>query len=406
MSRVLAQLLGADEAQLRLHIKQLERAAGLPNADIRLGVDIKSQVNRKIAQLGLDPFDTTGPELFKSLQQKIVGDEEIIRQQLHVPLDALGTVVASAVQTFLQKQHLEVFAIKPVALRKLMKLSKPKATMKQLGYRSMDSMLKHEPMAHLLAATLIIETKEWHAARLQKYSTLKPSDFEVRKLQFIVPTEKQWPKLAQKFTSTRKTNILSLQEAGAVVILPIDESIPATALTSTILALEAANDIRAVGAFLKLHQVQPDFGAVVTQSCRGELGLEGIVPGQALSWHDIHWFFANTHTGGLPDTFEPHVQADDMKRTNHAEVLSSLHQSLSFWHDTHPLAFIHGKDVVSLNIFDVSVGVCNAFDYTERLVHNMRLALHRELISRYLNQDTFRDSVGDSIEQRLTPQTA
>lgn len=406
MSRVLAQLLGADEAQLRLHIQQLERAAGLPNADIRLGVDIKSRVNRKITQLGLDPFDTTGPELFRTLQQKIVADEQTIRQQLHIPLDAVGAVVASAVQQFLQKQHIEVFAIKPVALRKLMKQCKPKATMKQLGYRSMDSMLKHEPMPQLLAATLIVETKEWHVARLDKYATLKPSDFEVRKLQFVVPAEKQWPKLAQKFTSQHKANVIALSEAGSVVMLPIEQLIPATALTSTILALESANEIRAVGAFLKLHQVQPDFGAVVKQSCRGELGIEGIVPGQSLSWHDIHWFFANTHTNGLPDTFEPHVQAEDMKRTDHAEVLSGLHKSLSFWQDTHPLAFMSGKDVVSLNIFDVSVGVCNTFNYTERLLHNMRLALHRELIGRYLNQDTFRDSVVNAVERRLAPELA
>jgi len=406
MSRVLAQLLGADVAQLRLHIQQLERAAGLPNADIRLSVDIKNRVNRKIAELGLDPFDTTGPELFRSLQQKIVNDEQMIRQQLHIPAEAVGAVVAAAVQKFLQKQQIEIFAIKPVALRKLMKQCKPKATMKQLGYRSMDSMLKHEPMPQLLAATLIVESKEWHATRLDKYASLKPSDFEVRKLQFIVPAEKHWPELAHKFTVAHKTNVIPLPELGVVVMLPIEQALPAVALTSAILALESANEIRAVGAFLKLHQVQPDFGTVVTQACRGELGLDGIVPGQALSWHDIHWFFANTHKSGLPDTFEPHVQADDMSRTDHTEVLASLHDSLSFWQDTHPLAFIHGRDVVSLNVFDVSVSVCNAFDYTERLVHNMRLALHRELIGNYLNQETFKDSVGDAVERRLAPQLA
>jgi hypothetical protein len=404
MSRVLAQLLGADEAQLRLHIQQLERAAGLPKADIRLGLAIKARVSHKLAQLGLDPFDTTGPELFRSLQQKIVEDEQMVRQQLHIPNNAVGAVVSSAVQKFLQKQHIEVFAIKHVALRKIMKQCKPKATMKQLGYRSMDSMLKHEPMPQLLAATLIVETKEWHAARLEKYSSLSPCDFEVRKMQFIVPAEKHWPKLSQKFTSERKTNVVGLPEAGSVVLLPIDRVLPAVALTTAMLALEAGNEIRAVGAFLKLHQVQPDFGGIVAQSCRGELGLDGIVPGQALSWHDIHWFFANTHTNGLPDAFEPHVQSEDMKRTDHTEVLAELHDSLAFWRDTHPLAFIHGKDVVSLNVFDVSVSVCNAFDYSERLVHNMRLALHRELIGGYLNQNTFRDSVGDAIERRLAPQ--
>ena len=96
MSRVLAQLLGADEAQLRLHIQQLERAAGLPNADIRLSVDIKNRVNRKIAELGLDPFDTTGPELFRSLQQKIVNDEQMIRQQLHPHLEIMLSLMLPA----------------------------------------------------------------------------------------------------------------------------------------------------------------------------------------------------------------------------------------------------------------------------------------------------------------------
>lgn len=406
MSRVLAQLLGADEAQLRLHVQQLERAAGLPKADIRLGVDIRNGAKRKMAQLGLDPFDTTGPELFKALEQKVVDDERVIRDQLRIPIDAVGAVVAKGIQHFLEKEHIEVFAIKAVALRKILRQSKPKATMKQLGYRSMESMLKHEPMPQLLAATLIVESKEWHAARLQKYSALRPSDFEVRKLQFIVPTEKHWPKLAESYTAARKSSVISVAETGSVVLLPIGQSLPAVTLTTALLALEASNEIRATSAFLKLHQVQPDFGAIVTQTCKGEIGVDGVVPGQALSWHDIHWFFAHSEADTLPEVFGPHVQPEDMRHTNHAEVLTKLHDTLGFWLDTHSLAFVSGKDVVSFNVFDVSVGACNAFDYTDRLLHNMRRALHRELIGRYLNQASFRDSVGDAIEQRLAPQLA
>ncbi|MGB4967242.1 MAG: hypothetical protein WBO35_03510, partial [Candidatus Saccharimonadales bacterium] len=121
MSRVLSQLLGADEAALALRLRTLERAAGNPRADIRLVSDVATATRQKLQALGLDPADTTGHELYNSLQLKLYKDEVELRKQLGVE-SASQQAVIEAVQRKLseQKKHSKVFVLKQTALKRVL----------------------------------------------------------------------------------------------------------------------------------------------------------------------------------------------------------------------------------------------------------------------------------------------
>src|SRR6185369_14848313 len=84
MTRFLSEALGAVEPVFSRSIQQLEHAAGLPGTDIRLTADIIQKTRTKIADLGLDPDDTTGQELYGALQERLAKDEQTVRSVLGV----------------------------------------------------------------------------------------------------------------------------------------------------------------------------------------------------------------------------------------------------------------------------------------------------------------------------------
>lgn len=403
MSRVLAELLGVNEPSFRLRLQQWERAAGHPSADIRLAADIALETKHKLRLLELDPHNTTGAELYAALRLRLLADEHRVRQALQLPPNAPPEAVMRAVVTYAEQyaKTVEVFALKPAHLRKIIKTLAPKATMKALGYRSMDSMFKHEPILQLLAATYIAESADWHAQRLKAYTTLRPSDFETRPMQYLMPAGKKWPQLGERFVTTRRHTMLAFAEMGGVTVLPLTRDLPGLAIASLGLCLQAVNDIRSVGAYLKLQQVRADFGSLVARSVRGELAFEGILPGEALPWKSAHWLYGRGHAEYPADVFEPHMHASDLTWHAMEGALAQIHPALAFWQNSHILGLLDGHDTVSLNVLDVALSVCNGLAYGEHLVHHLRQAMRHELHARYLRETPlhtlFAERLGDQL---------
>ncbi len=408
MARVLAELLGATEPGFRQQLARLERAAGMPSADIHLMVQVVNETRSKIRELGLDPRDTTGPELYQALQSRLRDDEARVRESLGVLTVGAPTEVLEAAKRKLDKVelHKQAFVLKQTAMRTLLKKLQPKATMKALGYRSMDSMLKHEPVPQLFAATLLVEPPEWHRKRLDAYKKLTPRSFETRAVSVYVPTAKQWPKLAAQHIAVTKHNIITLSELGAVVVLPIEEDLPGLAITTMLLSIDAFNDIRARSSFLKLQQVRPDFGDIFFQAMLREPVTEADLAGQQLPWRVVQWFYGRGHSEYHPEVFEPHVQPEDLRWYDGESVLAEMHPALEFWQGSQLLALLDNGQPVSMNMLDVSLALCNGLEYPSRVVHHMQANLGRELFARYLHQDNLQTLLLGKLDRQLAPEIA
>ena len=128
---------------------------------------VVNETRSKTVNSGLDPQDTTAQN-FRCATQRLRDDECYhVRSFLGVLTVASPTDVLRAVKDHLEKAKLtsDSFVVKAVSYAPaLLKTLEPKTTMKKLGYRSMDSMLKHEPLVQLLAATLLSESQEWQFA--------------------------------------------------------------------------------------------------------------------------------------------------------------------------------------------------------------------------------------------------
>lgn len=406
MSRVLAEILGAEEPAFRLGLRRLEETTGLPAHDIRLTVKIEREVREKMRALGLDPAATTAEELYQALGERLKNDEAAVRSALKLTAESSVDDLLRAVQAFLGNETAgkEVFSIKPTVMRVLLKKLKPKATMKALGYRSMDSMFKHESVLQLRIATELVENEAWQHARLEAYKKLQSKDFELRNVTFEVPTTKKWPKLAEAYTESHRHNLIVAAEVGGVMLLPLTRDFDALALLTLVLGFQAFEQVRARSALLKLHQVELNFGDVLYASCHHEPMTDFVMNGHQVSWESVHWFYGSGAAPYHSEVFEPHVSPEDMAHHDYATSLAKLEEALAFWQGSHFLALFDRGEVVSLNILDVALGVCNGLAYGERIVHYMRQALGRELFARYLRHDTYHDALQESLSAQLAPE--
>lgn len=403
MTRFLSEALGAQEPAFSQGIQQLEHAAGRPSADIRLTTEVLQSMRRKVVELGLDPTDTTGPELYRALQERLRNDDATVRSVLAIPEDAAAAAIVQGVQKFVDKHDAprKVFSLKSSAAKRLLKKKMPKNAMKRLGYRSADSMLKHETVAAIYAAALIAEPNVWHKAFKEQYAKLTPSDFEMRDISIVYPFTKRWQALGEDYVANVKHNMLSFPEIGAIVLLPVPQPVDGLAITTLLLVLEEMNGLRSHSSYAKLQQVKPDFGKRLQQSSVAEPYTTATLAGQPVPWRMIQRYYARFVDAYHPEVFEPHVQPEDLQWHASEAVVAQLEPSLAFWRDTQCLGVLHEGQIVSCNILDVALGFCNHLSFADRIVHFVRDNLWHELMMRYLNQENLERAVHQQLLKEL-----
>lgn len=384
----------------------MEQAAGAPSTDIRLTSDVIRQVKAKIGELGLDPDDTTGPELYEVLQHRLAHDEALVRYRLGISVDAPAKTIVARVHQFLEKLEGPkiCFAIKTSVVKKMLKAKPPKTTMKRLGYRSADSMLKHEPMAQLFAAAALYESNVWHKNFFGQYAKLQPSDFEVRKISLLAPKSAKWQQVARDFAATKRHTMMGFRELGTVVLLAADKQLDGIAITTLLLAIEEMNTIRVYSSFVKLQQVKPAFGRIVQQASQGELLTSARLAGQPVPWRMIQRYYSTFQESYRAELFEPHVQPEDLSWQQGEKTLAALEPTLEFWKGTTMLALMHQDEPVSMNLFDVALNHANHLSFPDRVVHFFRDNLWHELMARYLHQENLEAAVGKQLSNELLEQ--
>ncbi|HSW37283.1 MAG TPA: hypothetical protein VLG37_02845 [Candidatus Saccharimonadales bacterium] len=410
MTRLLSELLGAREPNFRLDIQKLEAVNGHPSADIRLSNEVLQATKAKLAALGLDPKDTTAHELYGVLLERVKSDdtklEKALRTRAATYVSAEGDVIAGIVHALKEASiPKSCFALKTAVLKSLLKKQPPKRAMRQIGYRSLDSMLKHEPAINLLAAAWLSESAAWRRNLLDQYKKLKASDFEPRQIQIVTPDSKHWQALAQSVVSREHHNILSFKELGAIIILPLPAERPAALTTVTLtLALHALNEIRASSTFLKLCQVRNDFGTIVQTVVTAEPLLNTNLLDQPVPWQLIQSYYARLSQRFREELFEPHIELQDFSWAAVEETLSQIEPSLEFWHHTGHLSWLHRSQPVSFNIIDAALNYCNKLPFEKRIVHYFRHSLWHELMLRYLKHETVEQAVAAELQPELAEQ--
>ncbi len=408
MTRVLSELLGATEPTFHHVLSRLEAVSGHSNTDIRLSTEIERVTKHKLKELGLDPKDTTGAELYASLQLKVEADDKRLvaeLQEKYGPDQDINISVAKALKALPVSQS--CFALQSTAAKRLLHNLPPKHTMKALNYRSFESMVRHEQIESVFAAAWLLESASWRKELLDSYKKLKASDFEIRQIAFISPNSKHWRELASQVVAQRKHNIVGLKEFGAIILLPLpDNKPPGATLATFLLALHEMNEVRASTTFLKLCQVKPEFGKLVQTVVADEPTLDAGILDQTVPWQIVQRYYSRFTNRFRADLFEPHVQRDDLSWHSVERALSHVEPSLEFWHHTTSLGYLDDHRPVSLNIIDASLNYCNQLPYANRIVHYLRSSLWHELMIRYMKHENVEQAVLGNLESQLVEEPA
>lgn len=402
MTRTLSDILGTEEHLFHQGLRKLEQASGHDSADVRLTADVLQATQRKLRELGLDPRDTTGHELYASLRQRLQQDDERLQAALQEAANSTDIIAGIAHALHSVEVARGSFALKPTVIKSILKKHAPKQTMRQLGYRSLDSMLKHEQSANLLAAAWLLESTTWRKSLHESYKRLKASDFESRDIAILTPNTERWQKLADKLAQAHHHTVVALKESGAVVLLPLPAEAPAVVTTATLaLALHSMNEIRAASTFLKLCQVKPGFGTIVQEVVADEPQLATELLDQQVPWQIIQRYYARFRAAFRSEVFEPHIQEPDLSWHSVEQVIESIEPGMGFWKDTAHLSLLDDRQPVSMNLIDVAIAACNRLPYEQRVVHYLRHSLQAELLLKYLKHDNVEQAVLGQLEAEL-----
>jgi len=412
MTRVLSELLEAQEPNFQHSLQQLEALAGHPRTDIRLSTEVQQGMRTKIHQLGLDGHDTTARELYAAIGERLKADEARFRVRIGVEAHGDQSSPDVMLQVIRALQGLitpkTCLALKSTVAKRLLKAQLPKKTMKSLGYRSADSMFKHESAPALFAAAALIETDAWTKRLLASFSKLKATDFELRDISLEHPSAKRWQDLSEQIVAQKKQYVLSFKELGSVVVLPLPRMQPQlSALTTSVLVLHAVNEIRAASSYLRLHQMEAGFGNLVHQVVVGEASFAAEALGRPLSWETLHQFFSRLQDTIQTNIFEPLLASEELVWSNVEQALASIEPSLEFWHDTDHVGLHDGLgNSTSCNLTDALLSHTNGLPFEQRVTHYFKQALRSEIVLRYLGDDKPRQTLLANLQMKLAPEMA
>ncbi len=380
MTKLISDILRAPQPKFSHDIEKMERMSGLPGADIKLSLKLKDSTPRALRKLGLDPHDTSGEELYEALKHKLKRDNARITKMLDIQATDSPQKLAEKTISYINKKTKlpEVWQLKGTFLRKLLKKHPPRQLMKATGYRSVDSLLKREPLAEVIALGRAID-KRWYGKISEEYKSAKPTDIEQKKLNIIVVQETKVSRIKKSYSLTGG-QILGVNELGSIVVIPARGRFEADVIASVVVLIETQREIKLTSSLLKFLTVRKDFGKLATTLITGGSRLsERILP---LGWSSI-CRFAYRHNI-TPEFVQPHITQEDLDIAPSITQLCLIFPELHFWYELDYLAFHDGDEPVSYNLVDVVLNTCNNVRFEKRVHDYVRRNLHDELYSRYL----------------------
>jgi hypothetical protein len=396
MSNILRELLAAEEPLFDKSIDQLEQATHRHGVDTKLVGEIYFKAAEAMRKLGLDPKDTTGPELYHALIAKIQEHDLHLAKQIggsnNYDVQTLLPLIKKTIERL--KIPRSCWVLKKSVAKEMLRKTPPPNIMKLLKCRSVDSMLKRENLYEIYGALRFAESPEWLNKFDEHYKKLTPSDFETREIEIVVMPKDRWGDIAATFVKKKRHNITHLKELGVVLMLPIKlEKLPGITISALPLLLHYINEIRLYSSFFKLQQVKKNFGEILVETLIADPDLGPIMAGRSIHWRIIQRYFGKLENEDHPEIFEPHLQPEDLHWRHAEEILYQIDPELEFWQGLDYVGLMFEDRPVSFNIMDVSFACNNKTPYAKRVIFHFRESLWNEIFARYMGMHNLREQV-------------
>ena len=408
MNRTLSLLFEAQEPDFHHMLVKLEATAAHAAHDIRLVEHVNASCREKISALGLDPHDSTGEEIFQALVVKLAGDDRILIKRLrelsahHV--NAAGSVTDGIVYALKQSSREKLgFGIKSAVLKRILTKTPPKRTIRAIGYRSVSSMLKREPLPLIVSVAVNYESQTWLKQYTQQVKDLKPMDCETRDVMVYGLNSERWHKISAELVPLIKQTVIVERELAALVVLNMPNNNPKAGLTTATLGLglSGLNEIHAAAGYLKISQVSPNFGERLSRCINSEPQLSIGLFDVPLSWETVQRF-VHRLKGSLDLSSEDHLDVRELIGWQPVEkMLARIAPELEFWKDSSHLAQLDRFHPLSFNILDNAFNLFNQRDYEQRIYRSAQRNLWQELVMRYIRPDLLIQAINHELQPKL-----
>lgn len=404
MAKFLRDLLDAEEPIFSMAIKQLEKASGSHAADAKLIGDIIAKAHDRMRQLGLDPIDTTGPELYQALLARIKRDNERVTKMLgaHDSSDVRELVPLLVDAANKVDFNRKVFVLKHEKAKQFLRQMPPKSLMQHLGYDDIEAMFNGEDFDELYTALRFSEGAEWLNAYNECLKTVTADDYEERDIRILAMDHDKYVDLAEHFTQKKLHNVTHTKELGVIVVVPLRQSHSKGLTLKTLpLLLHYLNEVKLYSNFFKLKSRSPHFGEIVVTTLIADPGTASQMAGQYVHWRVIQRYFGKLKDESHKEDFEPHVHPEDLHWRNAEDLLYQIDPKLDFWRDIDYVALYMDNMPVSFNFVDVSFSHANDMSYESRYVYHMRESLWNEIFIRYMSYPNLEKQILQQLDNDM-----
>jgi hypothetical protein len=384
MSKLIADLLGADQRSFARTTQRLEMMCLQPGVDTKLTAEIIVNSREKSRRLNLDPEDTTKEELYYGLIAKSKNDDKALRLKLGITdstaPEKASKIIAKNVEKLLSKDL--VICMQPVAVKKILKAVPPKKTMRALKFRSIDSVLKREDPLVLYALASRIEDKSWSTQIMARMKRLQPRDAREHQVQ-VLSLPKSW---IDKVDVTIFDNIIqTVPETGCVLILPsLPVTVTGSVLLTAALALQAGQKLAVESLPFRTKALNQGFETLLPEITNGQIQEIQSIHGLTPSWYSVFQLIAER---GKDKTSEFEFLLSDLEWQSTETRLATMASELDFWVGTHFLGYVTDKLPISFHVVDVAASLVLEKKYNQQIVSHMKSSLWNEYQLRYLKQD-------------------
>lgn len=397
MSRLIANLLNADERSFAKTIDRLEHMCLRPGVDTRLTAEIITQSREKARRLNLDPKDTTKEELYYGLLAKARDDDITLRNKFgfNQEISSLEASKKIAEQTNKLLKKDKVICMKHTTIKKLLKAVPPKKTMRQLKFRSIDSVLKREDPAALYALACRLEDKTWKTQAQARMKRLQSNEASEATIQ-VISLPKSW---LDKLTKVEFDSVLQIvPETGTILILPtLPVNMPGSIFLTVCLVLQAGQQLMVDSLPFRKRALYSGYEKLLPDIASGEIGNIESVHGLEPSWHAVYRLLAEKSRKQNLD-FE--FMLNDLEWQSTETKLASLATELDFWVGTHYIGYVTEHRQISFHVIDVAASLVLDRKYSNQIVSHLKSSLWNELQLRYMMQD----NVERAVISQLTSQ--
>lgn len=382
-------------------VKALEQSSGYSCEDNRLAPEIMATSTYKISSLGLDSTDSTAEEVYYALAAKYQTDSQAFSR-------ALGEKTSDSKELRLKRistiaSHIDtgtVWALKPAAIKKMMKSHPPIHLMKLLGYRSPGSMLKRENTAELFVLVEATESSRYLKNLHKAFKGMPASSFEQSMPQVMVLSPKTRP------GQLKQTVLLSSHpEVGAVCLWPGKSAEPSETLSTLLLIVQAVERLHCQALSLKARQFEANFGKVLGNLEDQKNLVATDVAGMPIFWRSLRWHYGRQAPASRLQLFDGYqIDFADLHHQAGANFAAKLHPALAWWKDNGWLLWADAdRKIVSFNLLDAAANYSSGVSFSKRKVAKAQDNLWDELISRYLKHAGVQELLRDQLDSVVSP---